>query len=88
MMRCKVVVSARAKRQILRLPPGVDRRIEDAIDSLAENPRSDGAKKLQGAEDVYRIRVANCRLVYQVQDKALVVFVIKVTHRRDVYRRQ
>ena len=85
-MAYKVVLSKRARRQVLKLPPGVDRRIEDAIDSLAEAPRPEGAKKLQGVDDLYRLRVGSFRIIYQIQDRKLVVLIVKVGNRRDVYR--
>jgi len=85
-MAYKVVLSKRAKRQMLKLPPGIDRRIEDAIDSLAEDPRPEGARKLQGVDDLYRLRVGSYRIIYQIQDKKLVVLIVKVGDRRDVYR--
>ncbi len=69
---------------------GIDRqwipRILTAIEGLGEEPRPVGCKKLAGAEHSYRIRVGDYRVVYEIQDDALLVFVIRVRHRRDVYR--
>ena len=55
------------------------------IQSLAENPRRQGAEKLTGQE-LYRIRQGNYRVVYSIQDDQLTVWVIKVGHRKDIYR--
>jgi mRNA interferase RelE/StbE len=54
--------------------------------SLANDPRPPGWEKLAGVESLYRIRVRNYRIVYQIQDVALVVLVVKIGHRREVYR--
>ena len=63
------------------------RRLEEAISGLGEEPRPQGARKLQGVEDLYRIRVGDYRVIYQIQDKALVVLVVKIGHRGEVYGR-
>ena len=60
-------------------------RIKVRIDELAHNPRPQGVKKLSGAESLYRIRVGDYRIIYEIQDKALVVLVVKVAHRREAY---
>lgn len=61
-------------------------RIMAAIESLAEDPRPVGCKKLAGSEHTYRIRVGDYRVIYDIHDGELVVFVVRVRHRRDVYR--
>lgn len=53
---------------------------------LAENPRPIGSEKLTGSEDLHRIRVGDYRILYQIQDDALLVLVVKIGHRREVYR--
>lgn len=63
------------------------RKIAYAIDSLATNPRPAGAHALQGDSSILRIRVGDYRILYTIEDKALLVLVIRVGHRRDVYRR-
>lgn len=60
-------------------------KIMNVIGSLADEPRPPGAKQLCGDEK-YRIRWGNFRILYFIQDEVLVVFVVKVGHRRDVYR--
>ena len=59
--------------------------IIDAINSLSENPRPSGSKKLSGQER-YRLRVGQYRILYSIQDQQLIVWVVKVGHRKDVYR--
>lgn len=69
---------------------GIDRqwipRIFAAVEQLAENPLPIGCKKLVGSEHTYRIRVGDYRIVYDMQNNDLVVYVIRVRHRRDVYK--
>jgi mRNA interferase RelE/StbE len=61
------------------------RRIVSRIETLAENPRPDGCKKLSGSER-YRIRQGSYRIVYAIEDKQLVVYVVKIADRKNVYR--
>ena len=61
-------------------------RIASAIDALADDPTPYGCKKLIGSEHTYRIRVGDDRIVYDIQSTQLVVTVIRVRHRQDVYR--
>jgi len=61
------------------------RKIIHRIDSLSEDPRPAGSQKLSGQEK-YRIRHGRYRIVYSIQDDALTVWVVKVGHRKDIYR--
>lgn len=61
-------------------------RIVSAIRSLASDPRPDGCEKLTAAGDRYRIRVGRYRVIYSIGDSELVVVVVRVGHRKDVYR--
>ncbi|MCX7024841.1 MAG: type II toxin-antitoxin system RelE/ParE family toxin [Spirochaetes bacterium] len=61
------------------------KKIMEHIGSLAENPRPIGCEKLT-AQEKYRIRQGNYRIIYSIQDTSLTVWVVKVGHRRDVYR--
>jgi len=60
--------------------------VTDAIRSLQAHPRPAGCKKLAGNADYYRIRVGDYRVLYEIRDRVLLVLVIKVGHRREVYR--
>jgi mRNA interferase RelE/StbE len=75
----------RAKQDLAALPPDLQTRIVKALRKLAENARPSGVKKLKG-EDAYRLRVGDYRLIYEVHDKRLLVLVVKIGHRREVYR--
>jgi mRNA interferase RelE/StbE len=86
-MEYRVLILPRAQRQIASLPLQTRRRISDAIDSLEKNSRPSGVKKLKGAEELYRLRVGDYRVIYAIQDEELLVIVVSAGHRRDVYRR-
>lgn len=60
-------------------------RILKCIESLRDNPRAKGSEKLSG-QDRYRIRQGIYRIIYEIQDDVLVVMIVKVGHRRDVYK--
>jgi len=79
-------VKRSASKQLEKLKPKVAERIVKAIDGLASDPRPDGVKKLQGTEDSYRIRVADYSVIYTIVDEELIVEVVKVGHRKDVYK--
>lgn len=61
-------------------------RLINAIQSLSEEPRTAGCKKLSG-EEKYRIRIGNYRILYEISDKKLIVYVVKIGHRKDVYEK-
>ena len=74
-----------AEREFLKLPKPVRERLDLKISALAHNPRPAGVVKLAGQE-AYRIRVGDYRVVYEIHDRVLVVLVLTVGHRGDVYR--
>ena len=61
-------------------------RLRNVIDSLAENPRAMGCEKMQGSSELYRVRVGDYRILYEIRDAVLVVLVVKIGNRRDIYR--
>jgi len=74
------------KRDISSIPSEDLKRILERIGTLADNPRPLGSEKLT-AQERYRIRQGNYRIIYSVQDEQLTIWVIKIGHRREVYRR-
>ncbi len=84
-MTYQVEISSRAAKQLKKLPPDIQDRINEKILELAENPRPNGVVKLEN-DDKYRIRVGNYRILYEIQDDLLIIKVVKVGHRREVYR--
>ena len=75
-----------ARRELLKLARHDQLRLIRAMDALAANPRPKGVKKLTGPDDLYRIRVGDYRIVYQIHDDRLIVLVVRIGHRKDVYR--
>jgi mRNA interferase RelE/StbE len=82
----QIEFSRQADRQFRNLPSQIQQRLKSKIDSLANTPRPHGSEKLSGTEPLYRIRVGDYRIVYAVEDERLLVLVVKVGHRREVYR--
>ena len=77
-----------AARALAALPKDVQKRIARRIDALAENPRPPGVKVLQGGEGFLRLRISDYRVIYRIEESRLVVLVVKIGHRREVYRRR
>jgi mRNA interferase RelE/StbE len=75
-----------AARTLRELAVADQRRIVRRIDVLADDPRPSGARKLRGSDDVWRICVGEYRVLYRIEDERLVILVVKVGHRREVYR--
>lgn len=70
----------------MRLAAADRARTVSAIQSLAGEPRPRGCRKLTGTNDVYRIRVRRYRVLYSIDDRRVAVLVLKLGHRKDVYR--
>ena len=86
MEKYKVSIKRSAAKEIEAIPQKKERqRIIRRIGQLAEDPRPPGAKKLSG-NDKYRIRQGSTRIVYSIEDNELIVVVVKVGHRKNVYR--
>jgi mRNA interferase RelE/StbE len=82
----RIEFSSLAAREFRKLTPDIQRRLDPAIQALAQNPRPPGCKKLSGEDSVWRIRVGNYRVVYYIQDKQLLVLVLKLGDRKEIYR--
>ena len=85
-MSYRVEVTAAARRDLGKLPQEILRRVDAHILALADDPFPAGAQKLEGGAGVYRVRVSDYRIVYAVEHHRLLILVIRVRHRRDVYR--
>ena len=83
-----VEVTPRAARQMRGLDPQARRRVQAVIELLADDPRPAATKKLAGGDGECRVRTGNCRVVYEIHDKVLLVLVVAVGHRRDIYQRR
>jgi mRNA interferase RelE/StbE len=82
----RIVMTAAARRGMLALPKDVVRRIDACILALVQKPRPPRSVKLKGETDLWRVRVGDYRILYQIEDDRLLVIVIRVAHRREVYR--
>ena len=85
-MSYSIRFTSRARRDFFALERDVQRRLCRHIDRLAANPFPQGCKKLQAHEPFYRVRVGDYRIIYQIETAQLVVIIVKIGHRRDVYR--
>jgi mRNA interferase RelE/StbE len=81
-----VLFARSARKELERLEPPLSSRILKRIDRLAQTPRPDGCRKIQGAANLWRIRVGDYRVLYAVDDVQRLVDVIAVRNRRDAYR--
>ncbi len=86
-MAYRVIVKPSVAKVIRKLDRATQRRIVRLLELLGENPRPEGAVKPQGDENLWRARVGGYRVVYEIHDDRLVVLVLCVGHRRDVYRK-
>jgi mRNA interferase RelE/StbE len=84
-MSYRIEILRSARKQLEKIEERDLNRIIDAIRLLAENPHPSGSKKLSGRQ-AWRIRIGTYRVIYEVHDKELVILVVTVDHRREVYR--
>jgi len=66
--------------------PSLLRRLTQSLRQLGENPRPTGCVKLAGPDALYRIRVGDYRIIYQIRDSELLILVVAIGHRREIYR--
>jgi mRNA interferase RelE/StbE len=85
-MRYKVEFTASALREFRALDRQIQRRISAKIPELTENPLLAGANKFHGEADHWRIRVGDYRIIYRVEKHRVVIVVVRIGHRREVYR--
>jgi mRNA interferase RelE/StbE len=75
-----------ALREMRRIPKPFKSRLLTAIAALAETPRPPGSVQLQGPDGFHRVRVGDYRIIYLIEDSVLLICVVRVAHRKDVYR--
>lgn len=80
----QIQIRKTAQKQLDKLPDDIADILLDAIETLAENPRPKGCKKLKGRSG-FRIRKGDCRIIYDIYDNVLIIDIIAVGHRRDIY---
>ena len=82
----RIIVKPSADKALQRLPMEVQRRIVAKLAELATEPRPTNVVKLTGDENLWRIRVGQYRVVYEINDGEILVYVLAIGHRREVYR--
>lgn len=82
----KVVWKRSAKKELKKLPKDIIVNIISTVESLKNEPRPVGVKKLVGTQHTYRQRIGNYRIVYSIENELLAIEVVRVGHRKDVYR--
>ena len=82
----RIDVSATAEKQIRKLPSDDRVRVIQAIQPLAKQPYPPGSRKVRGYDDVYRLRVGLYRILYRIEGRRLLIIILKIGHRRDIYR--
>jgi mRNA interferase RelE/StbE len=82
----RVVLTPAAERQLGKLSTQAREMLAAALLALGGNPRPPGSSKLSGSEDLWRIRVRQYRVIYQILDDQLMVVIVKIGDRKDVYR--
>lgn len=87
-MTHSVELAPAAVRQLRKLDPSARRRVQGAIELLAGQPRPNGAKRLVGGEGEWRVRTGDYRIVYEIHNQVMLVLVVGVGHRREIYRRR
>ena len=86
MARYNVEIASTAEKQLRKLPADARRRVAQSMLALGEEPYPPGSRKLTGYDDVFRIRVGVYRIIYSVSGRKLVIIVLKIGHRKDIYR--
>jgi mRNA interferase RelE/StbE len=82
----QVNFTSSATRQLRKIPHVIQQHIWQKLEALAEEPRPFGIVKIVGESATYRVRVGDYRIVYEIQDDVLCILVIKVGHRREIYK--
>ena len=85
-MNYRIEFTRKAAKLFKKLSNADKQRLKPKIDALAKNPRPSGVVKLSGEDDLYRVRVGDYRIIYSIKDNRLLVLVVKIGHRRNIYR--
>jgi mRNA interferase RelE/StbE len=83
----KIEISSSAEKALKKIPRKDLIKVIETIQKLGIDPKPLGCRKLSGEEDVYRVRQGNYRIIYEVEDKKLLILVLKIGHRKDTYRK-
>ena len=81
-----LVIKPAVEKQLRRLPNKIHQRVLSTLEGLKVDPRPRGCKKMKGEGNLWRVRVGDYRVVYTIKDDQLIVLVVRVAHRKDVYQ--
>lgn len=82
----KVELKKSAEKFILCQNRKIQIQLISALDEISQNPRSTNVKKLAGMDDLYRARSGDYRIVYTIQDEKLIILVVRIAHRKEIYK--
>ncbi len=81
-----IVFARSARKELQALDPPIARRVMGRIEVLAQMPRPSGVVRIEGADDLWRIRVGDWRVIYRIVERERLVDIVAVRHRREAYR--
>lgn len=85
-MSYRIVFKKPAAKSLRKIPKADQKRIAEKIDSLAEAPPNKDTTKMKGNNPFHRVRVGDYRIIYEIQNEVLIILIVKIGHRRDIYR--
>ena len=85
-MSYRITLTKAAARELAAVPKPVLKRIDACITGLANDPLPPGVKKLKNSNGMYRVRVSDYRILYRIEQEVLVILIVRIGHRREVYR--
>ena len=85
-MTYRIELTKAAVRDLSDIPTNILKRVDGCILALAEDPLPPGVKKLKNSDGLYRVRVSDYRIIYRIEQEILTILVVKIGHRREVYR--
>jgi len=85
-LKYRIAVKRSAAKALKKIPKPDQRRIAERIDNLAESLPNPDTTKIKGNNPFHKIRVGNYRIVYEIEDDVLLILIIKIGHRKDIYR--
>ena len=86
-MNYRVEVKKSAAKMLKKIPKGDRKRISDKIDSLSESLLNQEITKMKGKNPFHKVRVGDYRIIYEIQEEVLIILIVKVGHRKDIYRK-
>ena len=85
-MSYQILFKRSAAKALKKIPKAEQKRIANKIDSLSDNLPNPDTTKMKGDNPFHRVRVGDYRIIYEIQDDVLIIMVIKIGHRKDIYR--